>query len=109
MYKFIDWLVSLPEELSEKFNDEILKYEEEKKMPYITTAERIGVKKGLEQGMKHGLLEAIELGLKLKFGTKGMALYPRIAKIDDLKKLKAIKESIIIAEDVDEIDKLISL
>jgi len=41
-------------------------------------------------------LETIELGLKLKFGTKGMAIYPKILKVDNVEKLKAIKESIII-------------
>jgi len=29
----------LPEGVSKKFHEEIIKYEEEKKMPYITTAE----------------------------------------------------------------------
>jgi len=103
LYKFIDWLVSLPEELGKKFHEEIIKYEEEKKMPYITTAEKIG----MEKGIKQGLLEAIELGLKLKFRTKGLKLYPQITKIDDIDKLRSIKESIEIAKELKEIQELL--
>ena len=107
LYKFIDWLVSLPEGVSKKFHEEIIKYEEEKKMPYITTAEKIGMEKGMQQGIKQGLLEAIELGLKLKFRTKGLKLYPQITKIDDIDKLRSIKESIEIAKELKEIQELL--
>ena len=107
LYKFIDWLVSLPEGVSKKFHEEIIKYEEEKKMPYITTAEKIGIEKGIQQGIRQGLLEAIELGLKLRFGTKGLRLYPQITKIDNVDKLRSIKESIEIAKEVKEIEELL--
>ena len=53
----------MPEGVSKKFHEEIIKYEEEKKMPYITTAEKIGIEKGIQQGIRQGLLEAIELGI----------------------------------------------
>ncbi|WP_028845775.1 hypothetical protein [Thermodesulfatator atlanticus] len=49
LYKFIDWLITLPEEVTLKFHEEIIRYEEEKKMPYITTAEKIGIKKALSK------------------------------------------------------------
>ncbi len=110
LYKFIDWLVKLPEELSEKFHQEIIKYEEEKKMPYITTAEKIGIKKGIEQGIqqgiRHGLLKAIELGLELKFGTEGLKIYPEIKKIEDVDVLEAISEGIKSAESIEELRKI---
>ena len=80
-------------------------------MPYITTAERIGMEKGIlegmQQGLKQGLLEAIELGLKLKFKTKGLKLFSKISKIDDVDKLRTIKDAIEIAEDLNEIEELI--
>jgi len=83
----------------------------EKKMPYITTAEKIGIEKGIQQGIqqgiRQGLLEAIELGLKLRFGTKGLRLYPQITKIDNVDKLRSIKESIEIAKEVKEIEELL--
>jgi hypothetical protein len=55
-------------------------------MPYITSIERIGIKKGIRQG----LLEAIELGLRLKFGDEGLEILPEISEIEDVEQLKAI-------------------
>jgi len=52
LYRFIDWLMVLPKELARKFQDEIKAFEEERKMAYITTAERIGIEKGRQEGMK---------------------------------------------------------
>ncbi len=120
LYKFIDWLVNLPKELSKKFDDEIIKYEEEKKMPYITTAEKIGIEKGIQQGIqqgirqgiqqgiRQGLLKAIKLGLELKFGTEGLRIYPKIKKIEDADILEAIGESIRLAKDVADIERIYS-
>ncbi len=84
-------------------------------MPYITTAEKIGIEKGIRQGIQQGiqqrirqrLLEAIELGLKLRFGTKGLKLYPQITKIDNVDRLRSIKESIEIAKGLKEIEELL--
>ena len=114
LYKFIDWLVSLPEELAERFHEEIKKYEEVRKVAYITTAEKIGMKKGfeqgiqqgLQQGVQRGLLKAIELGLKLKFGVEGLRIYPEIKKIEDVDVLEAISEAIETAQSIEDIRKI---
>ena len=56
LYRFIDWLMVLPKELEEACYREIVQFEEEQKMPYITTAERIGIEKGREEGREEGKL-----------------------------------------------------
>jgi len=45
-YKFIDWIVTLPVDLEKKLVCEINESEEEKAMPIITNAEKIGIEKG---------------------------------------------------------------
>lgn len=62
LYHFIDWLMLLPDALEQQCYQEIVHFEEEQKMPYITTAERIGLKKGLEQGRQEGRQEGIRKG-----------------------------------------------
>jgi predicted transposase/invertase (TIGR01784 family) len=54
LYSFIDWVLNLPTELEEIFLQELNIYEEEKKMPYVTNAERIGEKRGKKIGEKIG-------------------------------------------------------
>jgi hypothetical protein len=86
LFRFIDWVMSLPEELEQDFWREVVQLQEEMRMPYITSIERIGIKKGIKQG----LLEAIELGLRLKFGDEGLEILPEISEIEDVEQLKAI-------------------
>jgi len=75
VYKFIDWIMKLPEELDTELNEEISKSEETTTMPYITTAERIGIKKGMTQG-----IAAI---LENKFGASSEPLIERAYKMRD--------------------------
>ncbi|MEO5347450.1 MAG: DUF4351 domain-containing protein [Magnetococcus sp. YQC-9] len=50
LYRFIDWVLSLPEKADNRFWEELSNFEENKKMPYITSVERIGMRKGEQIG-----------------------------------------------------------
>jgi flagellar biosynthesis/type III secretory pathway protein FliH len=45
----------LPEELEVRFQTELARLEEETQMPYITSIERMGIERGLQQGRQEGL------------------------------------------------------
>ncbi|MGH9839373.1 MAG: DUF4351 domain-containing protein [Blastocatellia bacterium] len=64
LIRFLDWLMHLPEDLDREYNDEIDRFEEERKMEYVTSFERRAMKKGLQQG---GAGLAIKQ-LQIKFG-----------------------------------------
>jgi len=49
LYRFIDWLIGLPEPLELEYLNEVHELEGVKQMPYISTAERLGMKLGAEQ------------------------------------------------------------
>ncbi|TWI63157.1 hypothetical protein LZ24_03298 [Desulfobotulus alkaliphilus] len=55
LYRYIDWMISLPKELEAQFLKEVYLLEEEKKMPYITSAERFGLEKGVVMGRSEGV------------------------------------------------------
>ncbi len=125
LYRFIDGLITLPEELTRQFHRELIEYEEERKMPYVTTAERIGMEKGLQQGIeigrqegerdgllkgikigrqegeRDGLLKALELGLMLKFGDNGLLLYQQLSGIQDIEVLREMVERLKTANSLD--------
>ncbi len=67
-------------------------------MPYITSVERIGRQKGLEQGLEQGRREelpaGIALALDLKFGDAGLILLPEIRRISEVTRLQAIRDRI---------------
>lgn len=115
LFRFIDWLMRLPEELENEFWQEIRHYEEVKRMPYITNIERKAIKRGFAQGIEEGiekgiekgtrqeLYEGIELGLELKFGEEGLKLMPEIREITDIVVLKAIRSRIKPAKSLDDL------
>ena len=106
LYKFIDWIFVLPKEATDRFHEEIKKYEEEKKMTYITTAEKIGIKKGIEIGIQQGSLlkaqEMLQTTLTIKFGDVPEDIMTRIKKINDLDKIKELFEIAIKTDSLDE-------
>ncbi len=100
--------MALPEYMEEEFWREISEYEEEKKMPYVTSVERIGFKRGIsegrQKGMLEGTLEAIEMGLSIKFGAGGLRLLPVIRRIKDIERLDMIKKIIKATDDLAEVE-----
>ncbi len=64
LLKFLDWLVWLPEELQMNYEDEVVRYEEEKKMEYIMNIER----RGMEKGRVEGLVSLAMRQLQHRFG-----------------------------------------
>lgn len=55
LFHFIDWVLTLPPELDKQFEVELLRFEEDRKMQYVTTIERRAIKKGIEQGIEQGV------------------------------------------------------
>jgi hypothetical protein len=57
LLKFIDWLIRLPDDLDQQLTKKINKLEEEYKMPYVTSWERIAKKEGEKRGEKKGMIK----------------------------------------------------
>ena len=49
---FIDWLLVLPAILGPGVPHEFHQFEEEKPIPYVTSVERLRMRKGFEQGLQ---------------------------------------------------------
>lgn len=98
LFGFIDWVMSLPAELEQEFQQQLSQYEEDLRMPYITSVERSGI--------RQGLLKGIELGLELKFGSEGNSLKPEISRILDVNLLEAILEGLKTSDTLDELRQI---
>jgi hypothetical protein len=84
LFKFIDWLMSLPTELEQEFQQELNQYEEEKRMPYITSVERMGMEKGMIQKARESVIDALEI----RFENVPSELVDEISQIQDTSLLK---------------------
>ncbi len=90
LFRFIDWLLALPAEREVALRREIMTWEEERRMPYITSIERIGRAEGLEEGLERGReeerRELLRRVVTQRFGTIPPSLEERIvaAKPEEL-------------------------
>jgi hypothetical protein len=55
LYLFIDWILTLPEDLEVIYNDDIKQFEEEIDMPFISGMERRGIERGRQEGREEGI------------------------------------------------------
>lgn len=86
LFRFIDWVLSLPKELDNQFWVNLFNFEENQKMSYITSVERIGMRKGEEKGRHDGKVEMLLEQLQERFGMIPESVQKQVesAKLDDI-------------------------
>jgi flagellar biosynthesis/type III secretory pathway protein FliH len=112
LYRLIDSIMPLPQDLEEAFRADMFAYEKEKKMPYLSSIERDalqrGIEQGLEQGVKKGLTEGIDLALHAKFGRQGQKLMSKVRALGDLAKLRQFAPFLKTVKTVNEVREFLS-
>jgi predicted transposase YdaD len=107
LFRLIDWLLALPGEQEEALWREIVRIEEERRMPYITSVERIGLREGRLQGLQEGELRGqramLRRLLQARFGTVPEALGQQIDDADQ-ERLDQLADRIGTASSLHEID-----
>ena len=78
LYRFIDWVLRLPEALELRYTDAIFQIEEGNKMPYVSFIERRGEARGQIQGA--GLL--LRGQLEQRFGPLPEPIVARLDEAD---------------------------
>jgi hypothetical protein len=101
LFRLIDWLMDLPTELQQDFRKNVFRWEEERRMPYVTSIERLAKAEGRVEELRL----AIGTGLQSKFGAAGKRLLPKIRKMDDLKQLRTLHQIILEANVLDDVRK----
>jgi hypothetical protein len=105
LFRFIDWMLRLPEDLEEELWSEIQTFETVEHMPYVTSVERIGIRKGIQQGIQQGLEQERLLLLRMARKRFGPAVAeqstPRLERIEDAQKLEDLAEVLLDAADGD--------
>jgi hypothetical protein len=103
--------MSLPDELQNAFHDDVARYAEEMSVPYITSFERVAMKKGreegLREGLREGLCEGIALYLEGKFGPSGRKLVRKVRAIEDVETLQALLPALKKATTLDDVRALL--
>jgi hypothetical protein len=104
-FRFVDWLLRLPDELRTQFAQELRTFEEERQMTYITSIEELGI----EKGRIEGLIEGIAGMLDLKFGDAAQPVIAEIREIGELGILEQILARIKTAPTLDDVRRVYRL
>ncbi len=107
LLRFIDWVLTLPAELEEQLTDTVEKEEENmKRQKYVTSWERMGEAKGLEQGLEQGQIRSLRTTiadtLELRFGANPEALLVELTPINDAGLLRTLQRHAVICQSLDD-------
>jgi hypothetical protein len=106
LFRLIDWMVNLPEAAEQEFKKEIQRFEEENRMPYVTSFERLARKEGISQGIAEGILqkgrEVIVEVLDVRFGEVPSEVVEKINAIADPSLLKTLHREAIAIESLEQ-------
>jgi flagellar biosynthesis/type III secretory pathway protein FliH len=120
LFRLLDWLMALPEAMEPIFWQEIKQFQEEKKMPFVTTPEKIGRAEGLkigreegrlegrQEGRQEGLRNAVQIALESRFGGASKPIEEGLARVNDEGALRSFLQEITRGCTLDEIKALIA-
>jgi hypothetical protein len=98
LFRLLDWVLALPKQMEYDFRQELYRFEEEQKMVYVTSIERMAREEGLEQGLKQGLKQGQQQACQAlvsqiieratqQWGALDSVSQTKLEQIDDLSRL----------------------
>ncbi|MUG98665.1 hypothetical protein F7734_42800 [Scytonema sp. UIC 10036] len=91
LFRFIDWLMVLPQELARGFQEEVRSYEERKRMRYVTSIERLAKEDGKQEGIVDNARESVIEVLDTRFGEVPNQVVDVTNLINDVSTLKNLQ------------------
>jgi hypothetical protein len=101
LFRFIDWIMFLPEELANNFKTELRNDEEAGRMRYVTSIERLAKQEGREEGRVESARESIIEVLEVRFGEIPNPILAKINGINEVSLLKTIHRQAIAIPSLD--------
>jgi hypothetical protein len=105
LFRFIDWLMALPEALQQRFDQDLTRFDEETRMEFITSFERRGIEQGREEGREEGMrrstCEAVLEILTVRFGGIPDEVAQALDRIEDPSLLKGLLRTALTSPSLD--------
>jgi hypothetical protein len=109
LFRIIDWMIRLPAAAEAAFLQDVYTFEETKRMPYVTSAERAGIEKGLKQGLEQGKQMGYRAGeadlliwlIEKKFGADAVERVRQRIEAADSDTLRRWSERILTADSLE--------
>ena len=108
LFRFIDWVMVLPEELASSFKTELRTQEEASRMRYVTSIERLAKEEGIEQGVLQNAKENTLEVLEIRFSEVPREIVEVINGIEDESVLKTLFRRAIAISSLAEFQQLLN-
>jgi flagellar biosynthesis/type III secretory pathway protein FliH len=104
-FRFIDWLLALPRAAEQEVRVAIAQLEEERRMPYITSIERLAAEEGRQEGREEGRAEearrAVLRVVGRRFGAVPSGLEERLSDMTEVPQLEVLHDMAITAASIE--------
>ena len=104
LFRFIEWIVALPQEIQQEFKAEVKRLEEKRKMPFITSFERDGIQQGTLQTAREDIADVLEA----RFSVLPDNLTATLDGIDDTEWLKQLLKRAAIAPSLEAFEQVLA-
>lgn len=105
-FRLLDWMMTLPQVLQERFDTKLRQYQEERKMPILSNIERQALETGRQEGLEEGSLDmarsAILDVLTVRFNQVPDQVRDRLGPIRDLSRLRHLLQQATLATTIEE-------
>ena len=103
LFRFIDWLMVLPAELTQAFKIAAREYEEEKKMQYISSLEQLAIAEGSLKTQREDVVKV----LNLRFGNITDSIVEQLDGIEDVTVLESLLEKAVTTVSLEEFQQFL--
>ena len=100
LFRFIDWVMALPIDLENQFDNELSAFEEERQMPYVSRFERRTTLKTRQDD----IIDALEV----RFGAIPEAIKNQVATLQDSDQVQALFKKAILVESIEDFQSLLN-
>ena len=98
LFRLVDWMMTLPDELQRRFEEQLTRYQEERQMPLLSRMELRAMQKGILQNARKSVLEVLEI----RFEVVPPELIEAINEIEDTSVLKQLLRQAIALDSLEE-------
>ena len=103
LFKFIDKMMSLTPQLQFKFVNQLHEYEQEQKMPFLSTLEEMAIERTTKKTRREDIIKL----LQKRFGNLPESLVENINQIDDIAVLESLLVETISVNSPEDFQRLI--
>lgn len=108
LFRLVDWMMTLPEELQISFEEQLERYQEGSKMPILSQIETRAMQRGTQQEALRSARESLLEVLEVRFQEVPEAIAETVNSIDDVAFLKQLHRQAIVIGSLEEFEQLLA-